>query len=212
MLLEGSWRGDAAVRTLWNVHLWNLDGYNLWLSLVSLTTDVSSSANVWDDSNLQGLLSLPRRRSAEFQYQFDTPAGSARPRGPDASRKQKPSTSQKRYETSLCISSGPLGAKPLPSLCSVCRWPHQQQEGNNSDIAHSLSSLPLHYSNEKSRRRSLFTVSFIYCAKVHGNKSVSFWYCLEWINVDRKRRQEHSRDDSVTPFSQFSLISYECIH
>lgn len=59
-------------------------------------------------------------------YQFDTPARTARLRGPDVSRKQNP-TSRKLYETSLSISGSPLGAKPLPSVCSVCRWPHQQQ-------------------------------------------------------------------------------------
>lgn len=61
-------------------------------------------------------------------HQFDTPAGSARLRGPDVSRKQNP-TSRKLYETSLSISSSPLGAKPLPLVCSVSRRPHQQQPG-----------------------------------------------------------------------------------
>lgn len=59
-------------------------------------------------------------------YQFDTRARTARLRGPNVSRKQNP-TSRKLYETSLSISGSPLGAKPLPSVCSVCRRPHQQQ-------------------------------------------------------------------------------------
>lgn len=52
------------------------------------------------------------RRGAQLNspYQFDTPAGTARLRGPDASRKQNPS-SRELYEMSLSVSSSPLGSK-----------------------------------------------------------------------------------------------------
>lgn len=66
-------------------------------------------------------------------YQFDTPAGTVCLRGPDVSRKQNP-TSCKLYEMSLSISCSPLGANLLPSVCSVCRLPHQQPGGKKKVI------------------------------------------------------------------------------
>lgn len=87
----------------------------------------SSSANVEDEPSLRGIISLPRRYSAEFTLSVWHSCRTRAPRGPDASRKQN-ATSHKLYEMSLSISSSPLGAKVLPSVCSVCRWPHQQEQ------------------------------------------------------------------------------------
>lgn len=83
----------------------------------------------------------------------------------------------------------------LPTASSTRK---KKKKKKLSHITHSLLLLSLHYSNKKSQQRSLLALSFIYCAKVHGNKSGSVWYCLEWINVDCKRQKWNSWEDSVT--------------
>lgn len=121
------------------------------------------------------------RRGAQLNspYQFDTPAGTARLRGPDASRKQNPLLPRTIWNVALRQQQSIRKQNRFLQFVLSADGLNNRGKKENNHITHSLLSLSLHYSNEKPQQHSLLPISFIYCAKVHGNKSFSIWYCSE---------------------------------